>query len=217
MTEQRARSADDLIALRDVALVDALSSLDPAQLNGELDLNAVVTAIDPAALGPADFRRLLVALEGIASQRPDLDITSVRAAEFLRLVAATSREQLETALGVPRLRSMLLDEIFRRMSSHVRADRVARGEVVVRWRLTGGDGSNGFDRYEVVLANGTCEVNREMTKTPRATITVSPADFVRLITQQATPPVLFVTGKIRVKGDLGFAAGLIGYFDLPKP
>jgi hypothetical protein len=28
---------------------------------------------------------------------------------------------------------------------------------------------------------------------------------------------LFVTGKIKVKGDLAFAAGLVGYFDLPKP
>lgn len=45
---------------------------------------------------------------------------------------------------------------------------------------------------------------------------MAPPDFIRIITRQATPAVLYVTGKLQVNGDLGFAAGLIGYFDLPE-
>ncbi len=59
-------------------------------------------------------------------------------------------------------------------------------------------------------------MNRESTREPRVTITLSPLDFVRLITRTASAPMLFVTGKVKVKGDLGFAAGLTGLFDLPR-
>ncbi len=33
----------------------------------------------------------------------------------------------------------------------------------------------------------------------------------------ASAPVLFMTGKLKIRGDLAFAAGLTGYFHLPRP
>ncbi|SDX27914.1 SCP-2 sterol transfer family protein [Amycolatopsis xylanica] len=110
-----------------------------------------------------------------------------------------------------------LDEIFDRMDAHLDRDRARELDVVVRWRLTGGSGEGGYDRYETVLADGACKVRREMGERPRVTITLAPSDFLKLVTRQATPAVLFVTGKIKVKGDLAFAAGLSGFFQLPKP
>jgi hypothetical protein len=29
--------------------------------------------------------------------------------------------------------------------------------------------------------------------------------------------MLFLRGRVKVKGDIAFAGGLVGYFDLPKP
>lgn len=110
-----------------------------------------------------------------------------------------------------------LDEIFDRMDAHLDRDRARDLRVVVRWRLTGGSGDGGYDRYETVLEDGTCKVRREMGQRPKVTITLAPTDFLKLVTRQATPAVLFVTGKIKVKGDLAFAAGLNGLFQLPKP
>ncbi|MGH3433683.1 MAG: SCP2 sterol-binding domain-containing protein [Thermocrispum sp.] len=132
-----------------------------------------------------------------------------------QLVSSAPPEQLDAALAHPALRGQLLDEIFRRMGSHVRSDKVRGMHAVVRWRLTDGSGDGGFDRYQCTLSDGACTVSKEMSEQPRVTITLSPADFVRLIAQQTSPAVLFVTGKLKVEGDLGFAAGLIGYFDLP--
>ncbi|MGH3450624.1 MAG: SCP2 sterol-binding domain-containing protein [Haloechinothrix sp.] len=216
MSEHQGVSPAALASLRGRALVDALEYIDEATIQpGEIDLNALIDGIAPDALGQDDFRRLLAAVNRISDSVAEIDLTVVDARVFVRLVAGVSHAQLESALAVPESRARLLDEIFRRMETHVRSDRVKRMHSVVRWRLTGGNGTGGFDRYESVLADGTCTVSRELTAQPRVTITVSPADFVQLITGQATPPVLFVTGKIQVKGDLGFAAGLIGYFDLP--
>ncbi|HEX5401117.1 MAG TPA: SCP2 sterol-binding domain-containing protein [Pseudonocardiaceae bacterium] len=47
-------------------------------------------------------------------------------------------------------------------------------------------------------------------------ITAHPADFLRLITRNVSGPVLFMAGKLKVDGDLGFAAGLTSLFDLPR-
>lgn len=218
MPDETAVQPADITALRGAALVDALDRIDPTALTGrDVDLDDVLGAIDPAALDEDAFRRLLAAVNRLAEHLPELDLSSIDAGAFARLVAAASPAQLEAVLADPRLRERLLDEVFRRMGSHVRADRIKGMHSIVRWRLSGGQGPGGFDRYQCTLSDGTCTVSKEMSGQPRVTITLSPANFVQLITQQATPAVLFVTGKLQVKGDLGFAAGLIGYFDLPTP
>jgi alkyl sulfatase BDS1-like metallo-beta-lactamase superfamily hydrolase len=153
--------------------------------------------------------------DNIADQIPDDDLSAVDASVLTRLVSAASPEQLDAALADEKLRGRLLDEIFRRMGSYVRADKAKGVHAVINWRLTGGSDQDGYDRYQCVLSDGTFTVSREMTEQPRVTITLSPTDFIRLIARQTSPAVLFVTGKLQVNGDLGFAAGLIGYFDLP--
>lgn len=155
-------------------------------------------------------------VEDIGTRFADTDLSAVDESVLVELVAAAPAEQLEAALAEPQLRGRLLDEIFRRMGSHVKVDKVRNMHAVIRWRLTGGSGPGGYDRYQCVLSDGACVVSTEMTEQARVTITLSAPNFVRLITQHATPAVLFITGKLQVQGDLGFAAGLIGYFDLPS-
>lgn len=144
-----------------------------------------------------------------------LDMGQVDAQTFATIVTNATTDQMKTIFEQPAWRTRVLDEIFRRMGEHLRADRASHVNAVVHWRLTGGAGPDGYDRYETVIERGTCAVHREWTRDPRVTITLSPVDFLRLITQNASAPMLFVTGKVKVKGDLGFAAGLTGLFDLP--
>jgi putative sterol carrier protein len=145
-----------------------------------------------------------------------LDMGQVDAHTFATIVTHATVDQMKTIFGQAEWRTRVLDEIFRRIGGHLRADRASHVTAVVHWRLTGGAEPDGHDRYETVIEHGTCAVNREWTRDPRVTITLSPVDFVRLITQNASAPMLFVTGKVKVKGDLGFAAGLTGLFDLPR-
>ncbi|GAB3480605.1 SCP2 sterol-binding domain-containing protein [Amycolatopsis cihanbeyliensis] len=208
----------ELAGLRGRALIETLERIDPARLDpADVDVNALAAAVDPAELGKDDFRRLLAALSRVAERVPELDLGRVDPKHFATLVARASRAQLDRVVAEPPLRAWLLGEIFDRMSTHLRQDRAAELDAVVHWRLSGGSGAGGYDRYETVIRGGSCTVRREMREQPRVTITVGPADFFQLITHQATPAVLFVTGKIKVKGDLAFAAGLIGFFDLPEP
>jgi putative sterol carrier protein len=218
MTEETGLAAEELPDLRGKVLVDALERLQPGdeRLAG-LDVNELAAAADPAEFGKDDFRRLLAALVRLGEQVPELDFGRIEPRHFANLVAKASKAQLEKVLGERALRTRLLDEIFARMSGHIRSSRARDTHAVVHWRLTGGSGEGGFDRYETIISDGRCTAGRERTEKPRVTITIGPGDFFRLITHQATPAVLFVTGKIKVKGDLAFAAGLIGFFDLPRP
>ncbi|MEV0067213.1 SCP2 sterol-binding domain-containing protein [Amycolatopsis sp. NPDC050768] len=204
----------DAAGLRGAALLDAL---DRVALDG-LDVNTVADAIDPRELGRDDFRRLLSSLIRLSEGAPAFSLAKVDPTRFATLVSRASRAQLEAVVASRPLRERVLDEIFARMGAHIRVDRARALDAVIHWRLSGGTGAGGYDRYATTISGGACTVSRTVEGArPRVTITLSPVDFFRLITHQATPAVLFVTGKIKVKGDLAFAAGLIGYFDLPKP
>jgi putative sterol carrier protein len=146
----------------------------------------------------------------------DVDLRRMDANTFARLISRASTDQVRAALDRPELRTRILNEIFRRMADHLRADRAARTRAVVHWRLTDGTGDGGYDRYETVIEDGACVVHDRPTRDARVTITLHPVDFLRLITNNASGPVLFMTGKLKINGDLGFAAGLTSLFDLPR-
>ncbi|HEX3789160.1 MAG TPA: SCP2 sterol-binding domain-containing protein [Pseudonocardiaceae bacterium] len=208
---------ESMASLRPAELVDLLERIDPTdQQLATTDINELGAAIDPGKLNPGLFVRLLAAIDRLAAGGADLDLTKMGANDFARLISSASADQLVALMAHPRLRARILDEIFRRMSEHFRADRAANTRAVVHWRLYEGAGSGGYDRYETVIENGTCTVNPERTRDARVTITMHPADFLRLITGSSSVPTLFMTGKLRVRGDLAFATGLTGLFDLPR-
>jgi putative sterol carrier protein len=196
-----------------VALVEQLDPNDDAL--DDVDIDAIAQLIDPAKLEGDEFVRLIASMQRLSGA--SVDVTKMGPQTFARLIDRAARDQLEKVLTYPDLRDLILGEIFRRMQAHLRKDRAAKVEAVVHWRFSGGTGEEGFDRYETVISNGTCTVNRTMTSDPRVTITMPPQDFLRLITTNASAPVLFMTGKLKIRGDLGFAAGMLGLFDLPKP
>jgi putative sterol carrier protein len=47
-------------------------------------------------------------------------------------------------------------------------------------------------------------------------VTLAPVEFLKLVTGNASAPLLFMSGKLKVAGDLGFAAGLTSLFNIPK-
>jgi hypothetical protein len=198
-----------------VELLDRLDPADPALT--ELDIDAIAESIDPRGLSTENFARLLAQLDRLADNGGDVDFARMRSQTFARIVTGASSDQLQEIMVRPKLRKRVLDEIFGRMGRHFRADRAGSTTAVVHWRFSeSGDGGGDYDRYETIIENGACVVNAGRTRDARVTITLPPADFLRLITRNASGPVLFMTGKLRIKGDLAFAAGLAGLFDLPQ-
>ena len=142
------------------------------------------------------------------------DFASVDPQQFAELVRSAPKSQLTEIMEGPD-RSRVLDEIFHRFPSQFRADRAANTDTVIHWTI-GGRPDGGSDTYEVVIADGACTVSPTPTAEPKLAITVGGADFLHLIAGVANPMVMFMTGKVKAKGDLTLAANLATLFDLPK-
>ncbi|WP_309109885.1 SCP2 sterol-binding domain-containing protein [Saccharothrix sp.] len=196
-------------------LIKALQQVDPADpALRELDIDVIARGIDPKKLGQDEFADLLGTLGDLADAGADLDLAKMDPQNFARIVSRASKEQIEAVTARPGLRERVLDEVFRRMEVHFRTDRAGATRAVVHFRLTGG--ASGDDVYEAVIEDASCTINKGATRESRATVTLGPVEFLKLATGNASAPVLFMTGKLKVKGDLGFAAGFMSLFDIPK-
>ncbi|CRK60593.1 Sterol-binding [Alloactinosynnema sp. L-07] len=180
------------------------------------DLDGFAEAIDPAKLTPAQFVRLIEVLDILGSSGTGLEFAGMSTQVFIRFLGRCSRDHLEALMEQPRLRQVVFEEVFSRMTTHLDRDRAANLQAVIHWRFTGGAGDGGFDRFETVIDNGTCESADHPTADARVTVTIAPADFLRAVAGTVSLPMLFLSAKVKVKGDIAFAATLISYFDLPK-
>ena len=145
----------------------------------------------------------------------DVDPSQIDANELARNMALATDEQLAELMAGP-MRGQILAEIFRRMAEHFRADSARDTDAVIHWRIGGRPGDD-YDRYETVIANGACDAHEGYEQEEaRVTFTIGGADFLRLVTGNAAGPMLFMSGKLKIKGDLMFAASAASLFTIPK-
>lgn len=120
----------------------------------------------------------------------------------------------ELAQGLRLNRDAILGEVFRRFPDQLTQE--GRSErAVIKWRLTGGEGEGGYDRWYVVLADGRCDVGPDLDLKPRVTFTVDALDFLRLATGNANPTRLWLTRRLRIQGDVLWAARMPRFFRVP--
>lgn len=134
--------------------------------------------------------------------------------EFAQLVKSTPDSKIAEIFGSDG-RSKILDEVFNRMPTLFRADRAGATQAVIHWNITGGPGG-GTDTYETVIENGTCTVTNQPARDPKLAMTMDPVTFLKVVTGDGNPMMMFMTGKIKAKGDLGLAAQVAKLFDIPK-
>lgn len=149
--------------------------------------------------------------DGGADGAPDL--TAVSAEDFAALVANASDEQLAEAMRGPQ-REIVLPEIFARMAEHLDPAKAKGHDAVVHFQiLDRPDG--GYDEFELIVHDGVCDVSETPSEVPRVTLKVAPVAFLKLITNQASGPGLFMTGKLKIEGDLMYAPQIASLFRVP--
>ena len=75
------------------------------------------------------------------------------------------------------------------------------------------DTGEGVKQWSVTFTDGTCSVSEGATTDPRLTIQVGLVDFVRLIFNQVQGPQLFMSGKMKLQGDMMWAMQMQNYFE----
>ncbi|GAA2701670.1 SCP2 sterol-binding domain-containing protein [Micromonospora olivasterospora] len=142
------------------------------------------------------------------------DFANVGPKEFAQLVKSTPDDKVAEVMSGD-LRGKILDEVFGRMPSLFRADRAGSTNAVIHWNITGRP-DGGTDTYEVVIADGACAVNETPQHDPKLSLTMGPVEFLKVVSGGGNPVMMFMTGKLKAKGDLGLAANIANLFDIPK-
>ena len=141
------------------------------------------------------------------------DLATVTPEEFSRIVGSMSDQQLGDAIhGIGTGR--VLDRVFEQFGARFRPEHAAGVDAESQFLIR--DGSDEHP-YLVAIRGGRCEVRPERGKDPRVTLVAEMLPFVQLVTGHAEGANLFMTGKLRVAGDLVFALRLLSFFDRPKP
>jgi putative sterol carrier protein len=141
-------------------------------------------------------------------------ISSIEPGEFSRLVKATPADRIAEVMSGGD-RKAILDEIFSRFPKLFRADRAGATSTVIHWVIGGAPGG-GDDTYQVVIEDGTCMTSAGAGREPKLTVSLDAVDFVKVVAGAANPMMMFMTGKLKAKGDLALAANIANLFDLPK-
>jgi putative sterol carrier protein len=141
-------------------------------------------------------------------------IDNADASQLAAMVGQVPDEQLAEGMANPEGRRLILDEIFKRMSEHAEPQQIEGVDAVVHFEITDAP-DGGSDVYEAVIRNGKVEVSDEPSEQPKVKIKTAPVAFLKLVTGQQSGPVLFMTGKLKLEGDVMFASRMTSFFRIP--
>jgi putative sterol carrier protein len=141
------------------------------------------------------------------------DTAAIDPDDVVKMVSGASDEQLREVIEGPQ-RDAIVAEIFRRMEEHFNPGGASDVDAVIHWKITGRP-DGGEDHCEVVIADGKCDTSNEPKSEPRVTLKLDGTDFLRLVTGNAQGPVLFMTQKLKIEGDLAFSARIASMFTIP--
>ncbi|MBC3194472.1 SCP2 sterol-binding domain-containing protein [Pseudonocardia sp. C8] len=175
-------------------------------MTGTIDINELGRSVDPKTLSDQD----LLATLGTALR--DGDPKAVDPSLFARLVKGASKQQLATIMSSD-VRRPVLDAIFGRMSEFYSSKGASGNRQVVHWHIKDGDT---VDSFQTVLHEGTCTVTAGTDEEPRTALTMPGTEFLKIVTNNANPVTLFMTRKLKVSGDVGFATALPNMFRIPS-
>ena len=144
---------------------------------------------------------------------PD-ELAEIDPADFIAAVKSMSDRDLRELMEGPN-RSPIITSIFTRMPQLFRPERAGATAATTHWTLTGRpDGSS--DEWTVRVADGVCTVVAGHDGDATLGLTMPPVEFIKLITKSGNPVMMFMTGKLKAKGDLGLAANIANLFNIPK-
>ncbi len=101
-------------------------------------------------------------------------------------------------------------ETFDQMPSRFRSDRAGATSAVIQYDV----GGEGGGTWHVVIKDATCAVNEGAATGPNLTIQVGAQDWLDMVSGKAQPQMLFMSGKLKIKGDMGLAMKLGSMFQM---
>ena len=99
-------------------------------------------------------------------------------------------------------------DIFSQMPDRLNQDTAAGLDATIQYDLTGDGGGS----YSCAIKDGACEVAEGAADSPTMTVTIDAADFVDLLGGKLDGMAAFMSGKLKIGGDMGLAMKLQSLF-----
>ena len=141
----------------------------------------------------------------------EFDLETITPGELKALVkAASDTELVETVQSVGT--GAALQRTFHGMAENFRGQQNANLDATVQFVI---DDDGTPHEHWIALSGGKATVGAGATDEPKATISTDLVSFFNLITGLSTGPALFMRGKVKLAGDMMFAARFDSFFDRP--
>lgn len=102
----------------------------------------------------------------------------------------------------------MVSETFQLMPSRFRADRAQGMNAVFQYEITG----EGGGKWYVTVKDGACTVADGEAPSSNLTVTMAATDWLDLAANKLNPQMAFMSGKLKLKGDMGLAIKLGSLF-----
>jgi len=99
-------------------------------------------------------------------------------------------------------------ETFDLMPSKFRPDKAAGVNAVIQYDISGDQAGT----WHAVIKDGTCTVSAGPATNPNLTLAMSSQDWLDMLAGKLSGQMAFMSGKLKLKGDMGLAMKIGGMF-----
>lgn len=89
-------------------------------------------------------------------------------------------------------------ELFEKMPGQFQADKAGDMNAIILFDLSG----EGGGQWSVSIADGQCDVTQGAADSPKSTVHMDAGDYHDMVTGKLNPMMAFMSGKVKVEGDL---------------
>jgi len=94
------------------------------------------------------------------------------------------------------------------MPGHFKKEAAQGLNAVYQFDLSG----EGGGKWQVSINNDNCDIKEGAHSSPSVTISMAAQDYLDMIAGKLNPQMAFMTGKLRISGDMGLALRFQGLF-----
>jgi len=99
-------------------------------------------------------------------------------------------------------------ETFDLMASRFKPEKAAGVSAVIQYEISGEGGGT----WNATIQDGTCAVASGAVASPSLTLTISGQDWLDMLAGKLSGQMAFMSGKLKLKGDMGLAMKVSGMF-----
>jgi putative sterol carrier protein len=128
--------------------------------------------------------------------------------ELAAMIEGKSDDEINAGVA-ERGTEKVLGQIFDFMAGRFQPERAGNQSAVIGWDITSPEATHS---YQLNVADGTCTVVQGNAEPARVTLSMTLPDFLRFLTGQLDGMQAFMTGKLKLVGDMMFAQSMQAWF-----